>query len=103
MLSMLWYVQYYYSYITNQILKPVTQIFGLSLEQIPGYNGDLSEFDRMYNEYLKEGRTINESIKRVLEKKRKVAEKLLFSDILRRLENKRMNNNEITKYFNVSR
>ena len=93
----------YEHYITNQILKPVTQIFGLSLEQIPGYNGDLSEFDRMYNEYLKEGKSINESIKRVLEKKRKVAEKLLFSDILRRLENKRMNNNEITKYFTVSR
>jgi DNA polymerase elongation subunit (family B) len=91
----------YEHYITNQILKPVTQIFGLSLEQIPGYSGDITEYDRMYNTFIKDGHSINESIRRVLEKKRKVAEKILFSDILRRLENKRMRNNEITKYFSI--
>ena len=52
-------------------------------------------------ELIKDGHSINESIRRVLEKKRKVAEKILFSDILRRLENKRMRNNEITKYFSI--
>ena len=91
----------YEFYITNQILKPVSQIFSLALDQIPGYSGDITEYDRLYNKYLTDGKSINDSLKKINEKKSKEAANILFGDILRRLANKRNRNNEITSYFRV--
>ena len=59
------------------------------------------EFDNIYKNQLSSGKTVNESIKKMLDSKNKEAGKILFRDILRILENKRMKNTEITSFFNV--
>ena len=64
----------YEFYITNQILKPVSQIFGLTLENLKGFNGDIAEYNGIYDKKLKLGKTINEA-KLMLEAKRKEAAK----------------------------
>tara|TARA_B100000575_G_scaffold294664_1_gene312892 strand:- start:7468 stop:11382 length:3915 start_codon:yes stop_codon:yes gene_type:complete len=92
----------YEFYITNQIMKPVSQIFGLCLKDLPGFpKTRISEFDNIYKNQLSSGKTVNESIKKMLDSKNKEAGKILFRDILRILENKRMKNTEITSFFNV--
>ncbi len=89
----------YEFYIQKQIMKPVAQIFSLCLDQLPGYHGDISVYDKRYKELLATGQTNNKCIKKILEMKRKEAVPLLFGDILRRLENSRKGNNEITSFF----
>ena len=42
----------YEHYITNQIMKPVSQIFGLCLEEISGFSKDIIEFDNIYHKQL---------------------------------------------------
>ena len=92
----------YEFYITNQLMKPISQIFALCLEDLPGFTKNISEFDNKYKVYLDKGKSKNDSIKYMLECKRKEAAKILFRDILRILENKRERNIEITKYFRVT-
>jgi len=89
----------YEFYITNQIMKPVSQIFALCLDELPGFTKNITEFNNKYNVYLAKGKSENDSIKYMLECKRKEAAKILFRDILRILENKRENNTLITDYF----
>ena len=89
----------YEFYITNQIMKPVCQIYALSLEKLPGYTEQMNVFEHMYEKYVKEGKLPHKAIKLVLEKKQKVASNLLFGEILRETRNKRLGNNEITKWF----
>ena len=91
----------YEFYITNQIMKPVTQIFALSLEKIPGYRNNIIELNNKYNEYINKGKSENDSIKYMIECKRKEAQNILLKDILRLLENKRLRNNEITHFFKI--
>ena len=89
----------YEFYITNQIMKPVTQIFALCLDELPGFTGNIEEYNSIYKSQLKKGKTINDSLKYMIERKRRKAASILFRDILRILENKRCNNIEITQFF----
>ena len=89
----------YEFYITNQIMKPVSQIFALCLQDLPGFTKTIKEFDCKYDQYINKGKSVNDSIKYMLECKRKEAAKILFRDILRVLENARERNNLITDYF----
>ena len=89
----------YEYYISNQIMKPVSQIYGLCLEKLPRYNQFRVDFEAIYDAKVQEGKTEAEALKKVLEKKQKIAANILFSDILRRLENKRKRNREITSFF----
>ena len=91
----------YEFYITNQIMKPVSQIFGLCLDEIPGFTKDIEEFNNIYNKQLSSGKNINESIKKMQEAKSKEAGNILFQDILRVLENKRNKNSQITDFFRI--
>ena len=83
----------------KQIMKPVSQIFALCLKDLPGFTKSIVEFDNKYKVYIKKGKRINDSIKYMLECKRKEAAKILFRDILRILENKRERSTLITDYF----
>ena len=80
-------------------MKPVSQIFGLCLEEISGFSKDIKEFDNIYNKQLSEGKTINESIKKMQEAKSKEAGEIVFRDILRILNNRKSRSTEITDFF----
>ena len=83
-------------------MKPVSQIFGLCLDEIPGFNRDIKEFDNIREKQLAAGKS---SIMNLLRKCKKLSQKeagnILFQDILRVLENKRNNNTQITDFFRV--
>ena len=92
----------YEHYITNQIMKPVSQIFGLCLEEINGFCKDIKEFNNIFNKQLSAGKSNNEAIKKMQEAKAKEAGHIVFRDILRILGNRRMRTREITDFFGRS-
>ena len=80
----------YRFYITNQIMKPVCQIYGLCVEHLPGYDSVQEYWDQV-EELLKKKATYQTD-----EKKRKdkisnlrieMAEEILFGDALEKLPN----------------
>jgi DNA polymerase elongation subunit (family B) len=89
----------YEFYITNQIMRPVCQIYALVVEKIPGYNGRSGEFEQMIEKYKRDGKSHLDALKTVLGKKQKTAENILFGDTLRTLSNSRKGNSEITNWF----
>lgn len=89
----------YEFYITNQIRKPVSQIFALCLEELPGFTKKIAEFDNLYTKQLEKGKSKNDASKYMLERKGREAGNILFRDILRYLDNKKNNNTIITDYF----
>ena len=89
----------YEHYITNQIMKPVSQIFGLCLQELDGFNKDIKEFDNIYKKQLSEGKSINDALKKMLEAKNKEAGNIVFRDILRILHNRKHRTREITDFF----
>ena len=91
----------YEFYITHQIMKPVTQIFALCLDEIPGFRKDMDDYQNIYEKAIKSGKTENDAIKKMCEAKRKEAENILIGDILRVLDNKKKNNTEITHFFKL--
>ena len=62
---------------------------------------DINEYQKVYDKAIKAGKSENDSIKKMMEAKRKEAENILLGDILRVLDNKKKNNIEITTYFRV--
>ena len=89
----------YEFYITNQIMKPVCQIYALSLEKLPGFTSSMNIYDNLYAKYIQDGKLPHKAIKLVLEKKQKIAKELVFGEILRKAKNKRLGNSEITSWF----
>jgi DNA polymerase elongation subunit (family B) len=72
----------YEFYIMKQITKPVTQIFALCLDKLPGYIGSMEHFEKIFDDMIKSNLwSRNECIKRVNEMKRKEAEVLLLSSV----------------------
>ena len=85
----------YEHYITNQIMKPVSQIFALAVEELPGFPHKVG----YYEELEKNGK----KSEKVWDMKQKMAQDLLFGSVLRQLENKRNNRQEITKWFTAKK
>jgi hypothetical protein len=83
-------------------MKPVTQIFALCLDELPGFRGDITSYDKIYQSEIDKGKTENDAIKKMNEARRKEAQKILLGDILRVLDNKKRKNMEITHFFKVS-
>ena len=86
----------YEYYITNQIMKPVSQIFALAVEELPGFPHKAG----YYNELLEMG---SKKPEKIWDMKQKMAQDLLFGSVLRQLENKRNNRQEITKWFTAKK
>jgi len=64
-------------YITNQIQKPVAQLFALAIEELEGYTTRTAHYSEMYKGYL-ETMDEEEATLKVLSLKEKELEKLLF-------------------------
>jgi hypothetical protein len=64
-------------YITNQIQKPVAQLFALAIEELEGYTTRTAHYSEMYKGYL-ETMDQEEATLKVLALKEKELEKLLF-------------------------
>ena len=91
----------YSFYITNQIMKPVTQIFSLLLEQMAKFSGTVkSNYNRKYNtilnKYEDDNKKINEKITQLRDS---VVKKLIFEDSLRVSDNSKKGLQTINSFF----
>ena len=77
----------YKTYLTNQVQKPVAQIFGLVVEYLKGYIPGKKNFEKFKERKKRD------------EKKAEYAGELLFQDALRVYDNKRSGKREITEFF----
>ena len=88
----------YLTYITNQILKPVSQIYALIVEDLEGYKYHQTYFKDMYKRLEKEHGK-DKAIEKVTKKKNDLVADILFSDVIRIATNKKNNVREITNWF----
>ena len=90
----------YKFYITNQIMKPVGQIFALIVEDLKGYKKDKDYFDNQYKYYLsKYNNDEKKTTHKISEMRLTVACDIIFEKVLRKATNKKNNNYEITHFM----
>jgi len=66
-------------YVTNQIKNPVAQMFALALEQLDGYHpSQQTNYKAMYHAFLDDGMDEEEATLKVLEKKEKELDTIMF-------------------------
>ena len=92
----------YLFYITNQIAKPVSQVYALIVEQLRGYKLGPGHFERVAQTLLREGREEDKVRKKVEELRMKEVMRLLFEPILRRERNRREGNQDLTRWFGAA-
>ena len=90
----------YAHYITNQIMKPVLQVFALVLDDLPGFKEKLGKKRRFYKELDNQRLKLNEEKYRAKEEqlKNKEVKALLFDKYLRMC--KKDNSTSIKDLFN---
>lgn len=73
----------YNFYITNQIMKPLLQLFAIVVEQLPNYSKPHSYFEKVYEKLLEEYEGNEEKVRDKLDTlKEKEVQKLLFDPVI---------------------
>ena len=85
-------------YITNQISKPVAQIFALFIEKLDK-SINVSTFEYIYNDWISKGKSEYIALRKVAESRLKYAQKYLFASKLSEITNLNNHQSEITKWF----
>jgi len=75
-------------YITNQIQNPVAQLFALAIENLDGYNPKVN-YKNMKNAFIEDGLDEEEATLKVLDKKEKELDSILFMKASYLLKHKR--------------
>jgi len=89
----------YEFYITHQLLKPISQIFALDVENLPHYKKSPDYFQKIHHD-LSLKITDPEVVRKKMETLRvQEVKELLFDDILKRIEMKRTGQRPIEQYF----
>ena len=91
----------YLFYITNQIMKPVGQIYSLIVTKLDEFKYEEDYYEKKYN-YLIQSNTHEKVTKKIDDMKYKDATDIIFGDILRKAENKKNKSREITDFFKVN-
>ena len=90
----------YETYITNQILKPVSQIFELVVEKLPGYPYHDKYFEELEIQYYnKYNGDLKKTIKKISQLKIKLIKKMIFDEVLNFAHNKINKINTMDNYF----
>ena len=90
----------YEFYITNQIMKPVSQIYALVLEKMPGYKKGTTYFLEQEKKLIVEKKGDMKKVKeKIADMRETEVQEILFKPFLTKLANKRDNNREITDWF----
>ena len=82
----------YSFYITNQILKPVCQIYGLIVEHLdPCYRFPYEKnyYKKEFKKLLDNGKELDKTIKKVSDMREKMARQLLFDPIVNQIEKRK--------------
>ena len=92
----------YEFYITNQIMKPVLQLYALTLETLDGYRKGAQYFKDTEKKLMVEKEGDLKKVKdRLSDLREGEVQKLLFDPLLTKLNNKKNGNREITEFFKV--
>jgi DNA polymerase elongation subunit (family B) len=92
----------YEFYITNQIMKPVSQIYALVLEQVPGYKKGQDYFKGIEQKLIVDKNGDMKKVKdRVSDMRETEVQDILFRPFIIKLENKRKGMREITDFFAI--
>lgn len=91
----------YAFYITNQIMKPVQQLFALVLEQMNDFEKHKKLYDaNLQKLYNNEDNLEEDKIrKKESDLRNKLVKSILFDKFLRKTENSKRGNKEITSFF----
>jgi DNA polymerase elongation subunit (family B) len=91
----------YEFYLTNQIMKPILQVYALVLENLQGYKKGREYFKDLYGKILREKEGDEKKTRdRINDLRDEQVKKILFDPILIKLENKKRGNREISEFFN---
>lgn len=92
----------YEFYITNQIMKPVSQIYALVLEQVPGYRKGKDYFKDVEKKLIVDKSGDMKKVKdKVCDMRESEVQDILFKPFITKLENKRKGMREITDFFAI--
>lgn len=92
----------YAFYITNQIMKPLQQVFALVLENIPSYKRHVPALRRSiesWNDKLLDGEDEEKIKKKITDLRNKEVKKILFDDYLIEIDNASKKNQSIMNFF----
>jgi DNA polymerase elongation subunit (family B) len=89
----------YAFYITNQIMKPVLQVYGVIAEQVRGNKHGLEFYQIQRAKLMAELKDETRVQDKISQMKEEDVQMVLFNPILTKLENIRNKNKEITEWF----
>jgi DNA polymerase elongation subunit (family B) len=92
----------YAFYITNQIMKPLQQVFALVLENIPSYKRHVPTLRRSietWNDKLLDGEDEEKIKKKITDLRNKEVKKILFDEYLVEIDNASKKNQSIMNFF----
>ena len=91
----------YLFYLTNQICKPIAQIFALVVEQLPGFKYDAGYYDRCRETArAKNPQWDDDRVEtKITDMRCAYAGDLLFSSFIRKVENERSGSRPLTEWF----
>ena len=93
----------YEFYITNQIMKPILQLYALTLESLDGYRKGAQYFKDTEKKLIIDKEGDLKKVKDRLDDLREgEVQKLLFDPLLIKLQNKKKGNREITEFFSFA-
>jgi DNA polymerase elongation subunit (family B) len=97
----------YNYYITNQLMKPLQQLFGLALEQIWEYQNKKSQLKTFRSDMDKIKKEVNGDLEEFIKKKEKICsaqvKKLLFDKVLTKILNEKNGIQAITAFYKGKR
>jgi DNA polymerase elongation subunit (family B) len=94
----------YSFYITNQIMKPVAQLFGLVLEQMAAFRRKKARFLEELDSVRSNWTESDDKLQKKLDDLRfKEVKELIFDDYLRQADNMAKSNKSITEFFKTSK
>ena len=92
----------YAFYITNQIMKPIQQVFALVLENIPSYKRQVPALKRsmeLWTDKLMDGEDEEKVKKKITDLRNKEVKKILFDEYLIDIDNSTKGNQNIMSFF----
>jgi DNA polymerase elongation subunit (family B) len=95
----------YAFYITNQIMKPIQQVFALVLENIPSYKRQVPGLKRTIDGWIdkmKDEATDEKIKKKIADIRNKEVKKILFDEYLIEIDNVTKGNQNIMSFFKKS-
>jgi DNA polymerase elongation subunit (family B) len=89
----------YQFYITNQLMNPIVQLYAIVLENLEGYKRPDNYWNGIKTKLRNEKKTEKQIKEKLQDLRENEAKEILFGEILKRLENKKNGQMELTNWY----